>query len=216
VRLRPESRFADRAVAGRELGRLVAAAGLADPLVLGLARGGVPVGAEVARALGAPLEVFVVRKIGAPGRPELGVGAIAEGGEPVFDADLLGQLRLTPDLLAGTLERERAELARRVRHYRGDQALALAGRQVVLVDDGLATGGSARAALRALRARGVERLLFGVPVGPPSTLAALRTEADVVVAVITPERLSSVGEWYDDFGQVSDETVLALLAGLRG
>jgi len=213
VRLRPEFRFADRAAAGRELGRLVAGAGLADPLVLGLARGGVPVGAEVARALGAPLEVFVVRKIGAPGRPELGVGAIAEGGEPVFDADLLGQLRLTPDLLGGTLERERAELARRVRHYRGDRALALAGRQVVLVDDGLATGGSARAALRA---HGVERLLFGVPVGPPSTLAALRTEADVVVAVLTPERLSSVGEWYDDFTQISDETVLALLAELRG
>jgi putative phosphoribosyl transferase len=208
---RRERRFADRAAAGRELGRLLAEVGPRDPLVLGLPRGGVPVAAEVARTLGAPLDVFVARKIGAPGRPELGVGAIAEDGEPVFDTDMLGRLRLTPAGLADTVALERTELGRRVRRYRGERRLELAGRDVVLVDDGLATGGSARAALRALRERGVERLLLGVPVGPPSTLADLRAEADDVVAVLAPERLSSVGEWYDDFTQVSDEAVLALL-----
>jgi len=212
---RRERAFADRATAGRELGRLLAEVGLRDPLVLGLPRGGVPVAAEVALALGAPLDVFVARKIGAPDRPELGVGAIAEGGEPVFDTDLLGRLRLTPGELAGTVARERAELDRRVRHYRGDRALELAGRDVVLVDDGLATGGTARAALGALRGSGVGRLLLGVPVGPPSTLATLRAEADEVVTVLAPARLSSVGEWYADFTQTTDETVLTLLAESR-
>lgn len=208
-----ERRFADRAAAGRELGRLLAAAALDDPLVLGLPRGGVPVAAEVAGVLGAPLDVFVARKIGAPGRPELGVGALAEGGEPVFDADLLARLGLTVTDLNDTVARERAELDRRVRQYRGVRTLHLARREVVLVDDGLATGGSARAALRALRSLGAGRLLLGVPVGPPSTLSALAAEADEVVAVLAPARLSSVGEWYDDFTQTSDETVLALLAG---
>lgn len=207
-----ERRFADRAAAGRELGRLLVGTALDDPLVLGLPRGGVPVAAEVAQALGAPLEVFVARKIGAPGRPELGVGAIAEGGEPVFDADLLARLGVTAADLTDTVARERAELERRVRHYRGIRTLRPAGRDVVLVDDGLATGASARAALRALRSLGAGRLLLGVPVGPPSTLATLADEADEVVAVLAPARLSSVGEWYDDFAQTPDETVLALLA----
>jgi putative phosphoribosyl transferase len=211
-----ERGFADRTAAGRELGRLLTGAARDDPLVLGLPRGGVPVAAEVARALGAPLDVFVARKIGAPGRPELGVGAIAEGGEPVYDADLLARLGLTVTDLTGTVATERAELYRRVRQYRGARTLQLAGREVVLVDDGLATGGSARAALRALRSLGAGWLLLGVPVGPPSTLSALAAEADEVVAVLTPARLSSVGEWYDDFTQTSDETVLALLAEHSG
>lgn len=169
----------------------------------------------MARALGAPLDVFVVRKIGAPGRPELGIGALAEGGEPGFDADLLARLGVTAADLNDTAARERAELARRVLRYRAARTLQLAGREIVLVDDGLATGASARAALRALRSLGAGRLLLGVPVGPPSTLSALAAEADEVVAVLAPARLSSVGEWYDDFTQTTDEAVLALLAEHR-
>ncbi len=211
VRRGRERRFTDRADAGRQLGRLLTGQVRDDPLVLGLPRGGVPIAAEVARALTAPLDVFVARKIGAPGRPELGVGAIAEGGEPIFDTELLARLGLTAGSLADTVARERAEVERRVRHYRGACPLRLAGREVVLVDDGLATGASARAALQALRSLGAGRLLLGVPVGPPTTLSALAAEADEVFVVLAPERLSSVGEWYDDFTQTSDETVLALL-----
>lgn len=186
---------------------------LPDPVVLGLPRGGVPVAAEVAQALDAPLDVYVARKIGAPGRPELGVGAIAEDGEPVFDQALLDALGLRPDQLGRTVEREREELRRRVAVYRGDRELEpVKGRDVVVVDDGLATGGTARAALIALRVLEPGRLVLAVPVAPPDTLAALRALADEVVAVLTPAHFGAVGAWYKMFEQLDDPEVLAALA----
>ena len=208
--------FADRAEAGRRLGELLRDRDLVDPVVLALPRGGVPVAAEVAAALRAPLDVLVVRKIGAPFQPELGVGAIAEGAVTVFDDATLRALRLTTDDLASTVAREQAELARRVRHYRGDRPPpGVADRTVLVVDDGLATGVSARAALRSVRARGPAGVILAVPVGPPDAERFMVPDADEVVLVDAPERLASVGQWYRDFTQTSDETVVRLLAAAR-
>lgn len=203
--------FADRADAGRRLAVPLGRLGLDRPLLLALPRGGVPVAAAVSAVLHAPYDVLVARKIGAPGRSELGVGAIAEGGEPVLDAELLARLRLRPADVAGTVERERAELARRVTRYRGDRPLEVAGRTVVLLDDGLATGGTARAAIGVLRAAGAGPLVLAVPVGAADTVARLRSAGAQVVAVLTPDRLASVGEWYADFRQLTDDDVLRLL-----
>lgn len=208
--------FADRAQAGRELAERVAALGLHRPVVLGLARGGVPVAAQVARRVGGTLDVLVTRKIGFPPQPELGVGALAEGGEPVFDEDLLARLNLTPDDLADVVAAERAELRRRVAVYRGGRPLPeLTGADVVVVDDGLATGGTARAALRAVRAAKPGRLVLAVPVGAPETVESLRAEADDVVVLITPSEFFAVGQWYARFGQLSDDDVLELLNASR-
>ena len=209
----PGDRFRDRDEAGRRLAAAVAALGLPAPLVLALPRGGVPVAAALADALGAPLDVLVARKIGAPGRPELGVGALAEGGEPVLDQPALRALGLRPGDLEPIIRRERAELARRVAAYRGDRpAPEVRGRDVVLVDDGLATGGTARAALRALRAAGAARLVLAVPVGPPDTVADLAEEADRVVVLVTPRDFRAVSRWYDDFAQLGDADVTRMLA----
>ena len=208
--------FADRHDAGRRLATRLLAVGLSDPVVLALPRGGVPVGYEVAQMLHAPLDVIVARKIGAPFQPELGVDALAEGGVTVFDESTMRALDLDATDLAPTVERETIELERRVRSYRGDrEALDVDGRSVIVVDDGLATGVSARAALRSVRQRRPGRLILAVPVGPPSAETFMTPDADDVVVLEVPPRLSAVGQWYADFTQTSDETVVDLLAASR-
>jgi putative phosphoribosyl transferase len=183
------------------------------PVVLALPRGGVPVGYELARALGVALEVLVVRKLGVPWRPELGMGAIAEGGAMYVNAEVLEYADLKEDDVRAVARQEARELARRVRLYRGGLPLPeLRGRTVLLVDDGLATGGTARAAARAVRARGPRKLVLAVPVASADAAEALRREeVDEVVTVQAPDMLGSVGAWYEDFHQVDDEEVLALL-----
>jgi putative phosphoribosyl transferase len=206
-------RFADRTDAGRLLGRRLADLHLPDPIVLALPRGGVPVAFEVAAALQAPLDVVIARKLGAPFQPELGVGAIAEGGVLVLEDSTLASLGLTRDDMAPVVERERAELDRRVRQYRGERGRPrTAGRSVVVVDDGLATGVSARAALQSIRPSVPQRLLLAVPVGPPDAQRIMAGEADEVVCLEQPQRLSAVGQWYADFTQTDDATVRDLLA----
>jgi putative phosphoribosyl transferase len=204
--------FTDRAEAGRVLAGRVASLALTDPVVLALPRGGVPVAHEIAERLGVPIDVLVTRKIGCPGQPELGVGAIAEGGEPVFDVELLRRLGLTERDLDTTIRRERAELARRVTAYRGDRALPpIKGRDAVVVDDGLATGGTARAALGAVRGEGASRVVLAVPVGAAQTVLELSADADEVVVLAAPSAFRAVGQWYQHFEQLTDADVLALL-----
>ncbi|GHH94562.1 phosphoribosyltransferase [Streptomyces capillispiralis] len=213
-------RFRSREQAGQELAvRLLewASSGdLANVTVLALPRGGVPVGAEIARAMRVPLDVLVVRKIGVPGSPEVGIGAIAGDDPPVFDRTGLRIMDLSEDRLGPEVARERVELHRREQLYRGGRPAAdVRGHSVVVVDDGLATGITARAALRHLRRREPLRLTLAVPVCGHGTAAALRDEADDVVALFQPQHLRSVGEWYTDFHQVSDEEVLAALRELH-
>ncbi len=221
-------RFRDRRDAGRRLGALVAAEPLTPPaaerspdgniVVLAVPRGGVPVGFEVAAALGAPLDVFVVRKIGVPWHPELGVGALAEGGEPLLAPETLRATGVTPADLEPVIARERVELARRVERYRGGRPLPrLEGRDVVVVDDGLATGVSALAALHALRLRSPRRLVLAVPVAAPETVARVRDSgvADAVVCVLAPPEFYAVGAWYERFDQTTDDEVLTLLRESR-
>jgi putative phosphoribosyl transferase len=204
--------FTDRAEAGRVLAERVAGLRLTDPLVLALPRGGVPIAWEIARRLDASCEVLVTRKIGCPGQPELGVGAIAEGGEPALDGELLRRLGLTARDLDATVRRERAELERRVRAYRGDRSLpSIKGRDVVVADDGLATGGTARAALAAVRSKDAARVVLAVPVGAAPTVEALSADADDVVVLATPMAFRSVGQWYRHFDQLTDADVLSLM-----
>jgi predicted phosphoribosyltransferase len=207
-------RFRDREDAGRRLAARVTELGLDDPVVLALPRGGVPVAAQVARALAAPLDVILVRKLGVPAQPELAMGALGEEGVRVLDRDLIARARVRDDQLADVERAERDELARRARTYRGDRApLPIDGRTVVVVDDGLATGASARAAIAVARARGAATVVLAVPVAPPETVAALRADADVVVSVETPPTMAAIGQWYDDFSQTSDAEVVAHLEG---
>jgi putative phosphoribosyl transferase len=197
---------------GREPHEALPAPAGRRPLVLALPRGGVPVAREVADALAATLDVLVTRKIGYPYQPELGVGAIAEGGEPVYDDELLRRLGLSRGDLAPVVARERAELDRRVSVYRGGRpAPDVTGRPVILVDDGLATGVTARAALRSLRSRRAGQTILAVPVAAPSSASSMLREADSVVALALPEAFRSVGEWYVSFGQLTDSDVLELL-----
>jgi predicted phosphoribosyltransferase len=210
--------FRDRRQAGALLGEALSAfAGRKDVLVLGLPRGGVPVAAEVARALDVPLDVLVVRKLGAPGREELAIGAIAEGGVRVLNRALVANLGLDPreiDVLAG---REERELERRVRIYRGGRGpLPVENRTVIVVDDGVATGATMRAGLQALRVRGAARVIAAAPVGAADSVDALREYADEVVVLETPGWFQAVGQWYEDFGQTSDEEVRACLATQGG
>ncbi|HYZ07323.1 MAG TPA: phosphoribosyltransferase family protein [Pseudonocardiaceae bacterium] len=208
--------FADRFEAGAQLGARVGAMRWSDPVVLGMARGGVPVAAAVAEALDAPLDVAVARKIGAPGRPELGLGAVTAEGPARYDEPRLAALGLTPADLQTDCERERAEARRRLRRYREiADPLPVTGRDVLLVDDGLATGVTARAALGELRAAGPRRMVLAAPVCARNTQAALRAEADDVVCVAAPAGFGAVGHWYRDFRQTSDEEVLAALTAGR-
>jgi putative phosphoribosyl transferase len=210
-------RFTDRHTAGRELAELLRPLAAERPVVLGLARGGVPVAFEVARALGAPLDVLVVRKIGAPGNPEYGIGAIAEGpGErhvQVLNERAVRELWISHEELESAIARAGAEVDARVERYRAGRPLPdLEGRTVIVVDDGLATGGTARAALQALRAARPGRLVLAVPVGAPDTCRSFASIADDVVCPLQPELFSAVGLWYDDFTQTSDAEVQHLLA----
>jgi predicted phosphoribosyltransferase len=205
-------RFLDRRDAGRRLAVELMPLASGRPVIVALPRGGVPVGFEVARALDAPLEVLAVRKLGAPGNPELAVGAVAEDGTGVLDRRSIARLGMSAAMLDATLAEESRELSRRVERYRrGHTPLPLAGRLVVVVDDGLATGLTNLAAVRALRKREVSRIVVAVPVGTSDSVAMLAEEADEVICVQIPDVLLSVGSWYRDFAAVSDEQVVALL-----
>jgi putative phosphoribosyl transferase len=208
--LRP---FRDRADAGRRLAeKLVESAGDPDVLVLALPRGGVPVAFEVARALDVPLDVFVVRKLGVPGHEELAMGAIASGGVRVLNEDVIQALHPPFRVIEAVAAREFQELGRRERAYRGDHpAIDVHGKVVILVDDGLATGSTMRAAVKALRRLGPDRIVVAVPTAAPSTCAELGLEADECICCITPDPFYAVGVWYEDFSQTTDREVRDLL-----
>jgi putative phosphoribosyl transferase len=209
-------RFKNRREAGRLLATKLAAYGkAADAIVLALPRGGVPVAFEVAEALHAPLDLFLVRKLGVPAQEELAMGAIATGGVRVLNEDVVRYLKISEETINGVTAREQEELARRERAYRGDRPLpALHGRTVILVDDGLATGSSMRAAVTALRQHHPARIIVAVPVAAPSTCEQFNSETDEIVCVcgMTPEPFFAVGLWYEDFTQTTDEEVRELLA----
>jgi putative phosphoribosyl transferase len=182
------------------------------PVVVGLPRGGVPVAAAVAAAMRSPLDIVVVRKVGCPWQPELGVGAIAEGGVSILNEALVDELGMRSDELQAVIGRERTELERRVRRYRGDRSpVPLAGRHVIVVDDGLATGYTARAAIQAVQRRGAATVVLAVPVAPPGSALDLEGEADEVVVLETPPWFMAIGDFYVDFSPTSDEEVVALL-----
>lgn len=209
--------FVDRHDAGRKLGEEVARLDLDRPVVCALPRGGVPVGAEVAEAIGAPLDVLVVRKLGFPGQPELGMGAIAEGGVRILNERLLRQLGVSPEDVESVASAEQRELERRVAAYRGGRpAQDVADRTVVLVDDGIATGYTVRTAISVLRERRAARVVLAAPVAAPETVAELEQVADDVVCLEMPRRLLAIGAHYEDFRQTSDEEVRALLGAAAG
>ncbi|MEO5821434.1 MAG: phosphoribosyltransferase family protein [Vicinamibacteraceae bacterium] len=207
-------RFADRIEAGRALAaRLAHYANRPDVVVLGLPRGGVPVAAEVARALAAPLDVLLVRKLGAPAQPELAIGAIAEDGVTLVNEDVLQGLGLGLDAIDRVIADEQTELERRLRAYRGDRAaVSVVGRSAILVDDGLATGASMDAACQVVAARGATRVIVAVPVAAQEACDRLRAIAHEVVAVSTPSPFWAVGAWYAHFQQTTDEEVVDALA----
>src|SRR5512135_1526004 len=210
--------FRDRTEAGQLLAeKLSAYAGRPDVLVLALPRGGVPVAYEVARALGVPLDVFLVRKLGVPGHEELAMGAIASGGVCVLNDDVVQALNIPGRVIEAVAARERRELERRERAYRGGRpAPEVRGRAVILVDDGLATGSTMRAAVAALRRRGPARIIVAVPTAAPSTCEEFRHEADECVCDITPDPFYAVGLWYEDFSHTTDDEVRELLERAEG
>jgi putative phosphoribosyl transferase len=206
--------FADRREAGRRLAaELNNYAGRNDLVVLALPRGGVPVGFEVARALGAPLDVFLVRKLGVPGQEELAMGALASGGVRFLNESVLAQIDLPDSAIDAIADREADELRRREALYRGDRPPPdLRGRTAILVDDGLATGSSMRAAIAALKLLGPAAIVVAVPVAARETCDLLRAEVDEVVCAVTPDPFYAVGLWYADFSQTTDDEVRELLA----
>jgi len=206
--------FRDRSEAGRVLAeKLASYANRPDVLVLALPRGGVPVAFEVAQALHAPLNVFLVRKLGLPGQEELAMGAIASGGTRVVNEELVEKLSVPPEVIDAVADQEQQELNRREHDYRvGRPAPDVRGRIIVLVDDGLATGATMRAAVAALRLQGPARIVVAVPVGAPETCTELQYQADETVCAETPQLFYAVGAWYEDFSQTSDEEVRELLS----
>jgi putative phosphoribosyl transferase len=207
--------FLDRRDAGRRLAAALVGLRGTDPIVLALPRGGVPVAYEVAVALGAPLDVVVVRKLGAPHEPELAIGALVDGDHPeqVLNDDVIRDAAVSPEQVARETAHQLTEIHRRQALYRGGRApLSVAGRTAIVVDDGLATGASMRAALRGVRRAGATRVVLAVPVAPPDTIAILRPEVDDVVCLSTPTAFDAVGQFYDDFRQTTDAEVIDLLA----
>jgi len=208
--------FTDRRDAGRALARALFRYVGTDAIVLALPRGGVPVADEIARILELPLDVCVVRKLGAPDRPELGIGAVAEGPSVVIDPELTAQLGVKPGEVRAILRREAAEVIRRVAQLRGGRPLPdLRGRTVILVDDGIATGGTIRAAVRAAHKRGAGTIVVAAPVAAPAAVESLERIADEVACVQQPADLMAVGAWYEDFHQLAEPEVIAILANAR-
>jgi putative phosphoribosyl transferase len=206
--------FRDRAEAGRQLAHQLMTHAGQNPVILALPRGGVPVAFEVARALRAPLDLVFVRKIGAPGHAEFGLGAVVDGAHPqvVLNDDALDRVRVPPGYIKEETQRQLQEIERRREHYlAGRRPVDLAGRVAIVVDDGIATGGTVRAALKGLSRARPARLVLAVPVAPADTIERLRTEADEVICLMTPEPFYAVGEHYDDFRQTSDREVTTLL-----
>jgi putative phosphoribosyl transferase len=206
--------FKDRRQAGRQLAAQLLRYTGVDTVVLALPRGGVPVGYEVARALHAALDITVVRKVGAPGQPEFGIGAVVDGDYPeeVLDEESVRLLSVSREYLDKQIGIALREIRRRQEVYRHGRApMALKGRTVIVVDDGIATGGSMRVALRAARRAGPKRLVLAVPVAPPETIESLRAEVDDVVCLSTPEMFQAVGQFYEDFRQTTDDEVIRLL-----
>jgi putative phosphoribosyl transferase len=206
--------FRDRHEAGRQLGIELAKLNLHEPVVLALPRGGVPVAAEVAKALDAPLDLIIVRKVGAPGNPELAVAAIVDGDPPdvVLNREIVEAYSLDDDELAALIKRERPELERRRLAYRGERPpLSVAGRTAIVVDDGAATGTTMKVAIRALERRSAREIIVAIPVAPPDTVADLAREADRVVCLSQPARFLALGYHYRSFPQLSDEEVTAAL-----
>ncbi|ASY57148.1 phosphoribosyltransferase family protein [Sinorhizobium sp. CCBAU 05631] len=211
--------FADRIDAGRRLAAAIASEGIAEPLVMALPRGGVPVAFEVATVLGAPLELLIVRKIGAPGQAEFGLGALVDGDEPqlVLNAEVMRVVKPSQEYIDAEVSRQRLELERRRELYLGDRPrISPERRKVILVDDGIATGGTVRAAVQALRKAGAAALVVAVPVAPPSAIAGLRRQVDRVVCLATPHPFHAVSIYYDDFEQTTDAEVIALMRRAKG
>ncbi len=208
------SRFADRRAAGRELAQAVAVLGIVNPIVLALPRGGVPVGFEVARHLQAPLDILLVRKIGAPGHEEYGIGALVDGASPqvVIDRKIAQMVGADEAYIKNEVQRQLAEVERRRAAYGSGLSHSLKGRAVVLVDDGIATGGTVKVALNALRSSGAARIVLAVPVAPRAAIQDLRPYCDEIVCLATPEPFHAVGAHYVDFSQTGDEEVISLLA----
>jgi len=209
-------RFIDRAHAGQRLGEALQRYADGDTIVIALPRGGVTVGDEVAKALDAPLDVCVVRKVGVPWHQELGLGAVAEGGATYLTADVVEDVGISDKELASLVDAKRAEVEARVATFRGGRPRTdLSGRTVILVDDGIATGGTVRAAIRSVNAQHPRRVVLAVPVATPDAVEDLRGEVDEVVCLLAPPDLYAIGLWYEDFRQVSDDEVVRLLEAAR-